>query len=77
MEKELFIKTYTPALAKFTARFVEKEAREIADIILGDNYHLMLKAKHRIEDLSMAKAIIQEYPGCPYCFEMDCTSDHK
>ena len=50
---------------------------EIKQDLKHENHHVVLKAKHKIDTLAECKMLLSCYEACPYCFEPNCTSDHK
>lgn len=77
MEIELFKKTYTPLMMKIVSRYVEMKEKEIKEIVESGNHHQLLKATTKMEQLAEAKMLLEAYEACPYCFDPECTSDHK
>jgi hypothetical protein len=77
MELELFQKTYTPAMMRLVKKLSEMIELEIKEDIQSDNHHVILKAKHKMDDLAEAKMLLGVYEACPTCFQPECTSDHK
>jgi hypothetical protein len=76
MELELFKKTYTPTMMRLVKKLAEKLELEIKEDLMCENHHVILKAKHKMDDLAEAKMLLAVYEACPYCLEPECTSDH-
>ena len=77
MEIELFKTTYTPTMMRLVKKLAEKLELEIKEDLQCDNHHVILKAKHKVDELAECKMLLAVYEACPYCFEPECTSDHK
>lgn len=77
MEIEVFKQTYTPVMMRLVNRLAEKLELEIKEDLTSENYHVILKAKHKLDDLAEAKMLLSVYEGCPICFNPECQSDHK
>lgn len=76
MDIELFKKTYTPTMMRLIKKLSEILESEIKQDLICENHHIILKAKHKMDNLAECKMLISVYDGCPHCFEIDCTSDH-
>jgi hypothetical protein len=77
MELELFKKQYTPTMMRIVKDYSEILEHKIKKLITNESHYNVLEAKEKIDNLATAKMLLKEYEACPYCFEPDCTSDHK
>ncbi len=77
MDIELFKNTYTPAMMRLVKKFAAKLELEIKEDLMCENHHVVLKAKHKIDDIEKKKMLIATYPACDICLEPNCESDHK
>ena len=68
MEIELFKKSYLPMMMNIIKKYADNQSSSIAHIVLNGDYMQLLKVKHQIDDLSNARMLLQEYPGCDICF---------
>jgi predicted xylose isomerase-like sugar epimerase len=77
MNFELFTKTYTPTMMSLISLLSTKLENDIKEDILSENHHVVINAKDKIDQLAECKMLLAAYEACPYCFQPDCTSDHK
>lgn len=63
MELELFKKTYTPTMMRLVKKLAEKLELEIKHDLMCENHHIILKAKHKMDDLAEAKMLLAVYEG--------------
>ena len=64
MDKKLFQETYTPIMLELIGRYSEMLQLEIKNSIASDNHHVILKAKHKVEELATCRMIISANIGC-------------
>jgi hypothetical protein len=61
MELELFKKTYTSTMMRLVKKLAEKLESEIKQDLMCENHHVILKAKHKMDDLAEAKMLLSIY----------------
>ncbi len=77
MDFDLYVKTYLPELLKIAQRHDSDTAASVMRIVSTGTHVQLNQLSDTIKELAMTRMIIDTFPGCPYCFNVGCTSDHK